>query len=338
MKEKVVVKERDYFFDNLRAIFIFLVVFGHFIGPLGQVFEIKFLYRYLYIFHMAGMLFISGFFFKKSVEDGKLVKNKIFNYILLYCVFQALFTIINQSRFGLFQAQMGLWYIQLLIYYSLLMPVITRIKPSVCILGSIAFGLLVGLDKSAGHVASLSRALVFMPFFLIGFYMKKEYIQKLFKKEFVVIGLIALIVIGAILYMNLNELPQLLNMSSGKLSYAAMKMDSFEGVSYRLSWYLATAIIIIFVMMVTPRFKCFFSSVGQKTLQIFILHLIAVVILRKTPLYTFLLNFDDWIVVTISLVASAVLTYILSLKIFSYPFDYLMNLKFKMLLKDSENK
>ena len=107
------IKERDYFFDNLRFIFILLVVVAHFISPLSNIYTIKFLYRYIYIFHMPGMIFISGYFAKSSVKDGKLIKNKVFNFIMLYIIFQIIFTLINSGKFSIYHAQSGLWYLQI---------------------------------------------------------------------------------------------------------------------------------------------------------------------------------------------------------------------------------
>lgn len=140
---------RDYLFDNYRFILIFLVVFAHFVSPLSKIYEIKYLYRLIYIFHMPAMLFISGYFSKSSIKDGKLVKNKIFNYVLLYAIFQFIYTLINKGRFSIYQSQMGLWYIQVIIIYTLLLPILVRIKNKICIVLTFVLGLLVGLDNSA---------------------------------------------------------------------------------------------------------------------------------------------------------------------------------------------
>lgn len=58
-------KERDYFFDNARAILILLVVFGHMLQPYtsGDKY-LSALYLVIYSFHMPTFLFISGYFAK----------------------------------------------------------------------------------------------------------------------------------------------------------------------------------------------------------------------------------------------------------------------------------
>ncbi len=52
-------KERDYFFDNARAILILLVVFGHMLQPYtsGDKY-LSALYLVIYSFHMPTFLFI----------------------------------------------------------------------------------------------------------------------------------------------------------------------------------------------------------------------------------------------------------------------------------------
>ena len=69
------IKDRDYFFDNARAILIFLVVLGHLLQPYTS--EDKFLqalYLLIYSFHMPTFLFISGYFAKNLDKPNYLEK------------------------------------------------------------------------------------------------------------------------------------------------------------------------------------------------------------------------------------------------------------------------
>ncbi len=45
-------KERDYFFDNLKAVLIFLVVLGHFLLPIRGDNPLVVVKRLIYVFHM----------------------------------------------------------------------------------------------------------------------------------------------------------------------------------------------------------------------------------------------------------------------------------------------
>ena len=251
----------------------------------------------------------------------------------MYIVFQIIFTIINSGKFSIFQAQMGLWYIQLLVVYMVALPIIERIKPGYVLVISVLLGLLVGLDKSAGHVASLSRILVFFPFFLIGYYLKKEYIEKIFKWKYFIIGGLFLLILGVVFYKYSTKLPWLLNMESGKVSYSVMKLKNMNGLIFRLIWYIGSLLTCASLMAITPKKKVFFSKFGGRTLQVFCLHIMIIILLRKTQLFVYLKQMNKVQATAIILSMGTALTFLLSLKIFSYPFDWIMKSKYNFLFR-----
>ena len=61
---------RNHHFDNLKAVLIFLVVFGHLIEPYRQTGSIiTFLYYICYILHMPIFVFVSGYFFNEKIKQ-----------------------------------------------------------------------------------------------------------------------------------------------------------------------------------------------------------------------------------------------------------------------------
>ncbi|MDI1538643.1 acyltransferase family protein, partial [Staphylococcus aureus] len=83
-------KERDYFFDNARAILILLVVFGHMLQPYtsGDKY-LSALYLVIYSFHMPTFLFISGYFAKnidKPYYLEKISKRLIVPYMIVFAL------------------------------------------------------------------------------------------------------------------------------------------------------------------------------------------------------------------------------------------------------------
>lgn len=69
-------RERDYFFDNLKAVLIYLVVLGHFLLPIrgaNPLVEVK---RLIYVFHMPLFVFVSGYFAKKSTGTVNTILKK----------------------------------------------------------------------------------------------------------------------------------------------------------------------------------------------------------------------------------------------------------------------
>ena len=63
-------KERDYYFDNLKAVLIFLVVLGHFLLPIYDDAFLVVLKRLIYVFHMPLFVFVSGYFSKNIYKNG----------------------------------------------------------------------------------------------------------------------------------------------------------------------------------------------------------------------------------------------------------------------------
>ena len=70
-------KERDYFFDNLKAVLIFLVVLGHFLLPIHGESVLVVVKRLIYVFHMPLFVFVSGYFAKKIYKNGQYNFKKI---------------------------------------------------------------------------------------------------------------------------------------------------------------------------------------------------------------------------------------------------------------------
>ena len=80
-------KERDYFFDNLKAVLIFLVVLGHFLLPIRGDNPLVVVKRLIYVFHMPLFVFISGYFAKKIYKNGQYNFKKILYLLKAYVVF-----------------------------------------------------------------------------------------------------------------------------------------------------------------------------------------------------------------------------------------------------------
>ena len=84
-----VVKQRDYYIDNIKGVFIFLVVFGHLLDFLEQS-EIAFatsVRTFIYFFHMPGFIFMSGYL-AKSFSGKRFKGEKLLGYAWLYLLFK----------------------------------------------------------------------------------------------------------------------------------------------------------------------------------------------------------------------------------------------------------
>lgn len=164
---------REYGFDNLRGILILLVVLGHLLESCGSFRGAGFLYRTIYSFHMPAFLFLTGYFARydrKKIIRGLLVPYVLFQtaYILFDCWLYRAETALQYTT-----PHWILWYLTASILYHLLLPMYEAADRHRQILAlGITFGLslIAGFDATVGYPLSLSRFLVFQPWFLLGHY------------------------------------------------------------------------------------------------------------------------------------------------------------------------
>lgn len=108
-------KTRDYYIDNIKGIFIFLVVFGHLLDYLEQAgypFATG-VRTFIYFFHMPGFIFMSGYLAKNF--SGKRFKGeKLFTYAWLYLLFKDAIELVH-FIFGLPYFQSGIHHIEVIL-------------------------------------------------------------------------------------------------------------------------------------------------------------------------------------------------------------------------------
>ena len=318
---------RIWFFDNMKAILIFFVVLGHIL----QSNRIPFLYQFIYLFHMPLFAFCSGYLAKYNPE--KILTDMVYPYV----VFQALFLVFDVLYVGGEEVMSFaipawvMWYMFAIIVWSLLLPLIKVTIASkggmiMTICATLLMGVLAGFDKKIGYVLSVSRILYFLPFFVIGFCIKSamtaEDFLKFMSKWYVkcISGLLSL---GILVWLYFFHDKVNKRWLYGSYSYAS------EGYSFKIRMiiYLCTFIISIFVISIMPRGKIFFSYVGQRCIQVYLLHAFVIRIIEKSKVLIGLAD-RKLIFFLASVLISTIIVFIFSLDIwgkmlkplFSFPF------------------
>mgnify|MGYP003303947255 CR=1 FL=1 len=166
-------KPRLYRFDNLKFLLMFLVVFGHvleFVPGYGNTSDI---YRVIYSFHMPAFIFISGYFAKPAPR--KVLTTYIWPYILLQTLYlaYAYYVIAPWTEPKTFQYPTPywmLWYLPAMSGMHLILPIfITNNKYArlTFLTGMSIIALACGYDNSVSVGYTVSKILVFFPFFLL---------------------------------------------------------------------------------------------------------------------------------------------------------------------------
>ncbi|MCL2843797.1 MAG: acyltransferase family protein [Oscillospiraceae bacterium] len=280
-------QERLYLFDNLKAILIFLVVLGHGI-ELTTLGWNSFSWTVIYLFHMPLFVFCSGYFAGYQPK-------KIGKLIVIYVVFQFVYVLFDRLVLGhegpLFSFTTPhwiMWYLLALILWTLhlsLLDAVTNTKRSMifAIIVSVALGIASGFDTSIELYMTLARLLYFLPFFVMGFCVRKAMAAERFRS--VIAKWYVRVVTGALtasilvwVYMRHEAVD--FRWFLGWFSYERIAYSGYTPLM-RFGLYGAAVVMSLFVMSLTPRRKMFFSYIGQRTLPIFLLHGFVILLLRQ---------------------------------------------------------
>ena len=315
-------KDRIYRFDNAKCLLIFLVVLGHFLiyapDPLCQ-----WIGRVFYLFHMPAFLFVSGFF--ASYDPRKNFKSLIVPYIVFQFFSTLFYCLVTRPGadfgFTLTTPRFALWYTLVLFYYCISIPFFDtdRIQSQAgFLIGSILFSLCVGYDPHVGRYMSLSRAFTFAPYFLAGFYLRKDLSRipaALKAKSRILVLLGVLLSLAGIVVIYLKNIS--LEVLYGSYSYSDLAYTPLLRLFITLVGFGG-----IFCMLLIPNKRLpLLSRIGSNTKPVYFLHLFVVLYLKKIQFF----HYSPVVNLGLAVLLSVVLVLLLSSTPVAQGFRYLFN-------------
>ena len=300
---------RDYRMDNYKFLLIFLVVFGHILETYAfrqPESMYRTIYQGIYLFHMPAFIFITGYFSKKLKLES------ILYLIIIYFVFQFIYTqfdmrfigIKNPKNFWLYPNWI-LWYLFVIIGYKLITPVIGRKPISIliaCII-ALAFGML--KIKPVGFL-SIMRAVNFYPYFLLGYHWTQSHTAKLTKPAFRLLAVFALILTFAVFTTYQKSLH--FDFLLFKEHYTLMGYSQLKGIGLTIISQISALICIISLLILTPSNKIpIISGIGKETLPIYLLHGLLTKYYNRKGIYEYGITESFVTLLTISLILVLVL-------------------------------
>ena len=266
------IKVREARYCNMKLLLIFLVIYGHLIEPqINQNIIISVQYKFIYLFHMPTFAFLSGLF----IKDYQVCTMQLKKIVLLYVSLQLLMYVCSGGRIALLSPCWILWYLMSLscwLCFVLLWMKFSKGKYGIIILIlSIVVGCVVGYVGFIDRRFSLSRTLVFFPYFWLGVLLdcKTEW------KKYRFAGMIALVIGIIIAILNKNHL-------TANFLYHAEPYGTIQnGAVLRLACYVIGVSAIIFMLTWIPEKRFIFTKAGANTMPAYILHAIFAVILRE---------------------------------------------------------
>ncbi|ATD55436.1 acyltransferase family protein [Clostridium chauvoei] len=273
--------ERNYYFDNLKTFLIICVIIGNSLELANPTsVNIHTFILILYIFHMPMFAFVSGYFSKLS---RRTTKEKVIDTVKIYFCTQIFYTLFNFLILGklnvkleLLMPQWTLWYLLSLIFWYIISDYIDNYKK--WIVCTVILSMLIGLDGSVGTIASVSRTVFFLPFFIGGRAFKKEYINKL--KEHKLKIIISTIVVFIILLVLSKETP--IELLFEYTNYTWYFERPWFPMFIRGFHYIASVIVGTFIFIIIPQRSMKINILGKHSLIMYITHSGICQILLKT--------------------------------------------------------
>jgi len=268
---------RDTYWDNLKALLIFLVVIGHFLFPIrfdgGR--SVSAVCYYIYLFHMPAFIFVSGVFSRSYLK--KQDYNRLAGFLVIYMGFvislwgiTRLMTASN-DKIDFFTNNSPAWYLLTLCTMYLLLPALSRFRAGFILPVVLMTGLVIGLENSAGKFLSLSRTFVFMPFFMAGYFFDMNQVKDVNRRKKAA-ALFILLAIMLILFFRFDSFRPYLSVVYGDRSYKKLGFSSVQGLTIRFVWYLIAAAMLISVLWVVPHRKLPVTYIGSRTIGIYVCH------------------------------------------------------------------
>lgn len=268
--------KRIAYWDNAKGVLILLVVCGHLLQTLfssefGSAFLLA--HDFIYLFHMPGFILISGYFLGKSKKNPL---NRIPKFVLLWVLMISLYLCVNLLEgkginLRLAKPQMGLWFLQFMIYAYIISFFCYAKKKPLALLVAIIISLFIGMDDTVGVDWSAGRAFYFMPFLIAGMCLNVEAILSFAKKHR---SGCFLIVACSIIAANCCLQTDWINRALiyGKEGYESYGYSYPVGILLRAAQYCWSFVLTFAVLGLIPKSSSVITRIGKESLDIYLVH------------------------------------------------------------------
>jgi fucose 4-O-acetylase-like acetyltransferase len=302
---------RDYFFDNLKFILIVFVVLGHASYYVSGE-NVELFRDFVYMFHMPLFILVAGYFGKHQ-KYGSLF-TIAYQYIVFQIIAYWLFYVYGMNiSLQFFTPIRHIWFLFSLLLWNVFTPLILKLKHP--FLATMLITLLFGFESNASD--AINRTIIFFPFFVLGASMERKDI--LSPKKLGWAGLVVVIPVIALIWIFLKYKLLLHNVWCQNMEwsyYGNSYKNIYEAISLRIVLFAACFLLLPCIIFLTPERKTWFTTLGSRTLQVYLIHDFVLTLPVVRSILT-TLNFEK---VILYFVFIFILTVILATK----PFYYLL--------------
>ena len=338
-------RKRVALYDNLKGILIVLVVFGHMMHPVHNTNQaLSTCFDLIYLFHMPLFVFLSGLFAKGAYRDGKLNVNRIVSFLVMGFCYQAALLAINgvllDKPWRLLLFTSAPWYLVGMAGWYALTPLLSRLGPARGMAASLAVSLVWGCVDLSNGLLALSRTLAFLPCFAAGYYCPLDFCVKLKQRRSLWIAVAAAALIALPRLLDVHAYDWFFQLVYGDNPYAgpygtgiagtsmfsiiASPAAAFVGMSEKLMIFGIAAIFSLAVLKLAPARTSWLTVLGERTLQIYVLHrLIRAWLTFRSDFYDLPVLLDPVLGTALIALLSAAVVALCALPVFTRLFDQL---------------
>lgn len=271
--------DRLVFLDNIKAILIILMVFGHLLilylrDSGGEQYQV--LWIFIYCFHMPSFLFISGYLEKNRKGNGSQSTFKLLIYYILMCIM--VYAIRNgagiETDFSLLYPPFAAWFLLVLFIFKLFLPMLQEMRHVIVL--SLIVALASGLIDDLGMFLSLQRAAAFSVFFVMGYFVPVEMVNKLVSMRPLMKYLLGAACFSSIAVVAFYVAAQdiTLEVFFNKLPYSAYFDNEYMGLVARALFICTSIAGIAGLLLMIPDRKSPFTYLGENSIGIYFFHTI----------------------------------------------------------------
>ena len=273
--------ERNAKFDNVKFFLICCVVFGHIANSYAENDFIMASMRFwIYLFHMPAFIFVAGLFSKRTIEENRWYKlvpyiflfimMKMNNYVLA-CIFAG----INNASVDFFHEDGIPWFALSMFWWGAITILVKRVKPLYVIVVSVLLAVVSGYSAGVNGFLVMQRTLVFFPFFYLGYLTDIDLLSsRLDRIHWKITSAVVLVATAVVVFLFYNDIYFWRFLFLGFEGYHAIHkgLPYAWGGTWRIIAYLISMLLTLAIICLAPKKKSILSTIGRKTLPIFVFH------------------------------------------------------------------
>ncbi|MFZ6720746.1 acyltransferase family protein [Undibacterium sp. Ji49W] len=312
MSSPSTLSDRNSSIDNIKAVLIFLVVFGHLIEIyVGEDHVLRSIWIFVYSFHMPMFALMSGMF-SKAQWNEKSSSQLISGVLAPLLAFEIIYELTEFALKGsvsvyanLVAPYWMLWYLLSLLCWRLLLPLFARIQFPVML--ALALSLVASYSEHAGYFLGVSRTLVFFPYFLLGWQLGQRGLADK-KKEKLIFS--AAVVLAALIGSFMLKSDFDYRWFYGSYSLHRLEMATLAGSAYQLLQYAVSTVIGLSVLYLLAQKNLRLAGIGQRSIYVLVWHGMALIILQESGVLRHIFKLDHGMALLISALVSMAIVWL----------------------------